>query len=92
MTRSYPMTKAVEDQHRKKKGELEFNSGLFFFIVFLLECVSGLMSKLSRKKKKTVFYNQGTNQSKWEISHASWLLLLLLTALLSRDLPPIQAC
>lgn len=50
------------------------------------------MSKLSRKKKKTVFYNQGTNQSKWEISHASWLLLLLLTALLSHDLPPMQAC
>jgi MAGUK p55 subfamily protein 5 len=42
MTRSYPLAKAMEDQHRKKKG---------------------LMSKLSRKKKKTVFYNQGSNQS-----------------------------
>jgi hypothetical protein len=42
LTRSYPLAKAMEDQHRKKKG---------------------LMSRLSRKKKKTVFYNQGTNQS-----------------------------
>lgn len=39
MTRSYPMTKAVEDQHRKKKGALEFDFGLFFYRVFVGMCI-----------------------------------------------------
>ena len=42
------------------------------FETFAVIC-TGLMSMLTRKKKKTVFYNQGSNQSKFIDTHSPHL-------------------